>query len=149
MKKLTDKLYVRPQVAAEDIRSAKANGFATIINNRPDDEERGQPSAADNRAVAVAEGMGYTHIPVVPGQIIETQIRAFQDALSKTDGPVLAHCKTGIRSATLYVLGEVLDGRMRKDEVAPLGTRLGLDLTGAVKWLEMHARLTGKPSTLI
>lgn len=139
MKKLTDKLSVRPQVTAGDIRAAKANGFASVINNRPDDEEPGQPSAADNRAVAGAEGMGYTHIPVVPGQISEAQVRAFQKALSEADGPVLAHCKTGLRSATLYVLGEVLDGRMRKDEVAPLGTRLGLDLTGAVNWLDMHA----------
>ena len=140
MTKLTDKLSVRPQVTAGDIRMAKANGFAAIINNRPDDEEPGQPSAADNRAVAGAEGMGYTHIPVVPGQISEAQVRAFQKALSEAGGPVLAHCKTGLRSATLYVLGEVLDGRMRKDDLAPLGTRLGLDLTGAVKWLDMHAR---------
>ena len=139
MKKLTDKLSVRPQVAADDIRVAKANGFAAIINNRPDEEKPGQPSAAGNRAVAEAEGMGYTHIPVVPGQISEAQVRAFQKALSEADGPVLAHCKTGLRSATLYVLGEVHDGRMRKDEVAPLGTRLGLDLTGAVNWLDMHA----------
>ena len=140
MNRVTDKLSVRPQVTAGDIRMAKANGFAAIINNRPDDEEPGQPSAADNRAVAAAEGLGYTHIPVVPGQISETQILEFQDALSKTEGPVLAHCKTGIRSATLYVLGEVLDGRMRKDDVAPLGTRLGLDLTGAVTWLDTNAR---------
>ncbi len=140
MNRVTDKLSVRPQVTAGDIRMAKANGFAAIINNRPDDEEPGQPSAADNRAVAGAEVLGYTHIPVVTGKISETQIRAFQDALSKTEGPVLAHCKTGIRSATLYVLGEVLDGRMRKDDVAPLGTRLGLDLTGAVTWLDTNAR---------
>ena len=140
MNRVTDKLSVRPQVTAGDIRMAKANGFAAIINNRPDDEEPGQPSAADNRAVAGAEVLGYTHIPVVTGKISETQIRAFQDALSKTEGPVLAHCKTGIRSATLYVLGEVLDGRTRKDDVAPLGTRLGLDLTGAVTWLDTNAR---------
>ena len=140
MKKLTDKLSVRPQMAADEIRAAKAKGFAAIINNRPDDEEPGQPSAADNRAVAEAERMGYTHIAVVPGQISEAQVRAFQSALSEADGPVLAHCKTGLRSATLYVLGEVHDGQMRMDDVAPLGMRLGLDLTGAVKWLDMHAR---------
>ena len=85
MTRVTDKLSVRPQVTAGDIRMAKANGFAAIINNRPDDEEPGQPSAADNRAVAAAEVLGYTHIPVVPGQISETQIRAFQDALTKTE----------------------------------------------------------------
>ena len=53
---------------------------------------------------------------------------------------MLAHCKTGTRSATLYIIGEVLGGRMRKDEVTPLGERLGLDLSGAVKWLDAHGR---------
>ncbi len=140
MKQVFDKLYVGPQLTAGDIRQAKANGFAAIINNRPDDEEPGQPSAAQNRAAAESEGLGYSHIPVVPGRISEEQVRAFQKALSKADGPVLAHCKTGTRSATLYIIGEVLGGRMRNDEVTPLGERLGLDLSGAVKWLDAHGR---------
>jgi uncharacterized protein (TIGR01244 family) len=53
---------------------------------------------------------------------------------------VLAHCKTGTRSATLYAIGEVLDGRMERDEVIPLGQSVGLDLSGAVKWLDAHGR---------
>ena len=72
----------------------------------------------------------------MPGQLDENQVRAFQQALSEAGGPVLAHCKTGTRAALLYVIGEVLDGRMSKDEVAPFGRSLGLDLSGAVKWLD-------------
>ncbi len=139
MQSLTDKLSVRPQMAAGDICAAEANGFAATINNLPDDEEPGQPSADDNRAVAKAEKMGYTRIPVVPARISETQIRALQHALSRAYVPVLAHCETGIRSATLCVLGEVLDGRTRKGAVAPLGARLGFYLTGAVNRLDTHA----------
>ena len=139
MKQVSDTLYVAPQLTADDIRQARTKGFAAIINNRPDGEEPGQPSAAENRKIAEGEGLGYCHIPVVPGQVSESQVRTFQRVLSEAGGPVLAHCKTGTRSATLYAIGEVMDGRMRKDEVAPLGQRLGLDLSGAVKWLTRTA----------
>ena len=140
MKQISDKLYVGPQLGADDIRQAKANGFAAIINNRPDGEEPGQPRAAEHGAVAESEGLGYRHIPVMPGQVSEGQVRAFQKALSEAGGPVLAHCKTGARSATLYAIGEVLDGRMRKDEMVQLGHSLSLDISDAVKWLDGHGR---------
>jgi len=138
MKQVADKLFIAPQLTADDVLQAKAKGIAAIINNRPDGEEAGQPSASENRRAAKSAGLGYTHIPVVPGQITRSHVADFQTALKKADGPVLAHCKTGIRSATLHVIGEVLDGRMKKGEIAPLGRRIGVDLTGAVKWLEAN-----------
>jgi len=140
MKQISPTLFVAPQLTADDIRQAKAKGFAAIINNQPDDEEPGQPSAAENRAAAEGQGLSYSHIPVAPGQVSKGQVRAFQKTLSEAGGPVLAHCKTGTRSATLFAIGEVLDGRMRKDEVVPLGQSLGLDLSTAVKWLDCHGR---------
>ncbi|AZN72585.1 TIGR01244 family phosphatase [Georhizobium profundi] len=140
MKQISDKLFVRPQLTADDIRQARVQGFAAIINNRPDGEEPGQPTAAENRSVAEGEQLAYAHIPVTAAQVSEGQVRAFQKALSEAGGPVLAHCKTGTRSATLYAIGEVLDGRMEKDEVIPLGQSVGLDLSGAVKWLDAHGR---------
>ena len=138
MKQISDKLYVGPQLTAEDISRAKSQGFAAIVNNRPDGEEPGQPSAAENCLVAEGEQLAYTHIPVTAGQISESQVRAFQKALSEAGGPVLAHCKTGTRSATLYAIGEVLDGRMDKDQVIPFGQSVGLDLSGAARWLDVN-----------
>lgn len=140
MKQVTDKLYIAPQLNAADIRDAKANGIAAIVNNRPDGEEDGQPSSIECRQVAEAERLGYVHIPISAGQITEEKVRAFQSAVAEAAGPVLAHCKTGARSATLHVIGEVLDGRMDKSEIVPLGQRLGVDLSGAVKWLDTNGR---------
>ncbi|MCO6387072.1 TIGR01244 family sulfur transferase [Aliihoeflea sp. 40Bstr573] len=140
MKQVTHKLFIAPQLTADDIRSARAAGIAAIVNNRPDGEEAGQPTANENRAVAGAEGLSYTHIPISAGQITEDKVRAFQRAVVEADGPVLAHCKTGTRSATLHAIGEVLDGRVAKSEVVPLGQRLGVDLSGAVKWLDANGR---------
>jgi uncharacterized protein (TIGR01244 family) len=140
MKQISDRLYVGPQLTAQDIIRAKSQGFAAIVNNRPDGEEPGQPSAAENRLLAEGEQLAYAHIPVTAGQISESQVRAFQKALSEAAGPVLAHCKTGTRSATLYAIGEVLDGRMDRDEVIPFGQSVGFDLSGALKWLDAHSR---------
>lgn len=139
MKRISEKLSIAPQVMADDICHAAANGFVVIVNNRPDNEEPDQPSAGESRTVAEREGLGYSHIPVAPGQVEEWQVRAFQKALAEARGPVLAHCKTGARSTTLYVIGEVFDGRMSKEEVPLLGQHLGFDLSGAVKWLDAHS----------
>lgn len=138
MKQISAKLHIAPQLSADDIRQVRTDGIAAIINNRPDGEEAGQPTAARNRSVAEAAGLAYHHIPVVPGQVSEAQVRAFQSAVAEAPGPVLAHCKTGTRSATLYAIGEVLDGRMSRDDVVQLGRTVGLDLSGAVKWLDAH-----------
>lgn len=140
MKQISDRLYVGPQLTAEDIGNARAQGYAAIINNRPDGEEPGQPTAAENGSVAKREGLGYSHIPVAPGHISAGQVRGFQKALTEAEGSVLAHCKTGTRSATLYAIGEVLDGRMEKSKVIPFGQSLGFDLSGAVKWLDANGR---------
>jgi uncharacterized protein (TIGR01244 family) len=139
MKQVSDTLFIAPQLTADDIRAARADGIAAIVNNRPDGEEESQPSSAQNRRIAEGEGLSYAYIPVVPGQVSRSQVADFQAALDRADGPVLAHCKTGTRAATLYAIGEVLDGRMAKDDVMPLGQHLGVDLSGAVKWLDANS----------
>lgn len=139
MKQVSAKLHVSTQVTAVDLAKAKAAGVTAIINNRPDGEEPGQPSAAENAAAAADLGLGYSHIPVAPGQYSLDEVRAFQAAMTAADGPVLAHCKTGTRSASLYAIGEALDGRMSRDDILSLGQLLGLDLAGAVRWLDANA----------
>lgn len=138
MNQLSDKLHIVAQPTQADINYARTLGIVGIINNRPDGEEPGQPEMAESRAAAEGQGLRYWHIPIVPGQITLEQVRAFQDALASANGPVLAHCKTGTRSASLYAIGQVLDGRMAKDELVPFGRSLGLDLSGAARWLDAN-----------
>lgn len=138
MKQVTEKLWIAPQPKAADFEDAKAKGIARIINNRPDGEEQGQPTAEQSAASASHLGMEYVHIPVVTGKITTEKVRAFQKALSEAEGPVLAHCRTGTRSLTLWAIGEVLDGRMTVAEVDELGSRLGVDLAGAKNWLKAN-----------
>src|SRR3984893_19071787 len=44
------------------------------------------------------------HIPVVPGQIHDEDIANFSVALAELEAPVLAFCRTGTRSASLWAL---------------------------------------------
>jgi uncharacterized protein (TIGR01244 family) len=138
MKKVTDKFWVAPQISQTDIEEAKSLGITTILNNRPDGEDPGQPAAAAHAEAARAAGIDYRHIPVVGGAIDRAQVKAFQKALAEAPGPVLAHCRSGTRSLVLYTIGEVLDGRMKLSDIDALGQRMGIDLTGAKVWLANH-----------
>ena len=140
--RITDKLAVAGQPNPEDFSRLAADGFAAVVNNRPDGEEPGQPGNAAEQAAAREAGLAYTHIPVATPAITEADIRAFQAAVARADGPVLAHCKGGARALTLHVLGEVLDGRMSARDVPAFGARFGFDLKGAESWLA--ARATGQ-----
>jgi uncharacterized protein (TIGR01244 family) len=137
--RITDKLSVSGQPGPEDFSRLAADGFAAVVNNRPDGEEPGQLGNAAEQAAAEEAGLAYTHIPVTIPIITEADVRAFQSAVSGADGPVLAHCKGGGRALTLHVLGEVLDGRMTLRDVPAFGARFGFDLKGAEGWLGARA----------
>lgn len=98
---LTPALRVSPQIDPVDVAGLAASGFRSIICNRPDGEEAGQPPAADVAAAAAAHGLRFTHIPVVPGSIGESDAAAMARALAELPAPVLAYCRTGARSEQL------------------------------------------------
>lgn len=103
-RKLDDSISVAGQIAPEDVAAASAQGFVAIVNNRPDDEQQGQPTAEEIGAAAQAAGLAYTAIPVDHNGISEDQVAAMADALGRADGPVLAFCRSGTRSTYLWAL---------------------------------------------
>lgn len=104
--RLTHNLVVRSQVMPEEISGLAAAGFKSIINNRPDGEAPDQPSSQALEAEAKRHGLTYWHIPIVPGQATEENARAFAAALSRTEGPVVAFCRTGNRSTSLWKIAQ-------------------------------------------
>ena len=101
---------VTGQLHPDDLPALAAQGFRTIVNNRPDGEEAGQPRSAEIAREAARLGLGYRHIPVRPGQVGEDGARQLADAIAAAGGPVLAFCRTGNRSADLWKLSEGLPG---------------------------------------
>ena len=127
-RKLDDSISVSPQIAPDDISAIKAAGFVAVVNNRPDDEQEGQPPGDSIRAVAEAAGLGYAAIPVASG-FSHAQVQAMVDVLERADGPVLAFCRSGTRSCNLWALARASRG----DDPAALVEKAagaGYDLTG-------------------
>jgi sulfide:quinone oxidoreductase len=103
---LTPFLSVSQQLTPQNLGVAAAQGFKSVINNRPDGEGEDQPSASALAAMAERLGLAYRHIPVVSGKIADADVEAFAKALNDLKGPVLAFCRTGTRSTTLWALTE-------------------------------------------
>lgn len=108
-KRLSENLLVSSQLLVTDVATAVALGIRSIINNRPDGEAPDQPSSAEIEAAAKAAGLGYRHIPVLPGLILDEHVDAFSAAISELDSPILAFCRTGSRSASLWALFAAAD----------------------------------------
>lgn len=108
---LNDSVAVSPQIAPEDIPAIKAAGFAAVVNNRPDDEEPGQPLGDAIRAAAEAAGLKYAHVPVTGAGFGHPQLDAMARALTDAGGPVLAYCRSGTRSCNLWALAAAKAGR--------------------------------------
>lgn len=102
LKWLNARFAVSPQIHPVDIDDLKALGFHAIINNRPDAEVPGQPSSDALEHEATRLGLRYAYIPIVPGEMADNDVAEFAQVVSETEGPVLAFCRTGNRSAQLW-----------------------------------------------
>jgi uncharacterized protein (TIGR01244 family) len=124
---VTPTFSVAPQIAVEDLATAREEGFARVINNRPDGEAPGQPSSAAMAAAAEAAGLEYLWIPIVGGPTPDQA-----DAQAKAaagDGKTLAFCRSGTRSITAWAMGQARSGAVSADELVRLGEDAGYDLS--------------------
>jgi len=125
--KITDQLTVSDQISLADVAELAKQGFASIINNRPDGEEPGQPDHETIAAEAKKHGLAYHYIPVVTGNITRNDVVQFQKAILR-DGPAFAHCRSGTRCYLLWGLSRALyDGDSSLTLVAE-AARKGYDL---------------------
>ncbi|NWG24012.1 MAG: TIGR01244 family phosphatase [Pseudorhodoplanes sp.] len=134
--KVNDRLSVATQPQLEEFAEIARLGFKSVINNRPDGEEVAQPDSPSEESEARKLGLAYRQIPIRSGVPFgPDDVDAMQKAMDEMEGPVLAHCRSGTRSLNLWAAGEVIAGRMRADELIPLGQKVGVDLTGAYNWI--------------
>ena len=76
----------------------------SVICNRPDDEQPGQPAHDAIKAAVEAAGLAFRYIPVVSGQITGGNVEDQAQALDDLEGPVFAYCRSGARCTNLYAL---------------------------------------------
>jgi sulfide:quinone oxidoreductase len=127
-RRLSASFSASPQLSPADVASAAQAGFRTIIDNRPDAEDAGQPSAADMEAIAKSHGLGFAHIPVTTaGAIGESDIARMRAALAQSPGAVLGFCRTGTRAAMMWALSQV--GEASPEMLMKAGADAGFDLS--------------------
>ncbi|MGR7922673.1 TIGR01244 family sulfur transferase [Zobellella denitrificans] len=118
---------VADQITEEDLPLLRARGFRTLICNRPDGEVQGQPAAEALAARARELGFEWHWIPISSGNFTPDAIRAFEQALAATEQPVLAFCRSGTRSVTLWALAQ--SSRQTAAELIAAAARAGYDLS--------------------
>jgi uncharacterized protein (TIGR01244 family) len=140
IRKLTDRMSVAPQLAEEDLASLAAEGYTTLINNRPDEElaMTGGPGSEVMAAEAAAQGMAYHYIPVPGSGFGIEHVRAVRRAIEEADGPVIAYCRSGTRSCNVWALA-IAGGDMSAEEISAAGRAGGYDLSAMMDML--HRRI--------
>lgn len=137
--RIDDGFYVSGQIAPQDLPEIAALGVRTIINNRPDGEGGPeQPSAQDVRAAAEAEGLAYHYLPMTPQTLSPDLLEFFRGAVEGSEGPVLAHCKSGGRSAALWALIETCHNAGDVDATLEKARAAGYDLGGMRPMIEQY-----------
>ncbi|MEM7688571.1 MAG: TIGR01244 family sulfur transferase [Pseudomonadota bacterium] len=137
-RKLTDAVFASPQIDQGDVETAKAEGFALIVNNRPDGEDPSAPQGDDIAEAARSAGMEYVAIPIGHAGFSEPQIDQMMAALDAADGPVLAYCRSGTRSTFLWALAQAKAGGNPED-ITIAAMKAGYDVSPIRPMLDMLA----------
>ena len=138
IRQVNENMSLSPQIEPADVPDLAAAGYKTIINNRPDDEEAGQPSGDAIAEAAAVAALSYHAIPVTHAGFSHTQLDAMADALTGASGPVLAYCRSGTRSCNLWALAAAKAGRNPELLVAQAADA-GYDLTAIRPMLDALA----------
>ena len=100
--RLSETCAVASQIRPDDVAALAADGFTTIICNRPDGEDFGQPAAAAIAAECEAHDIAFHDIPVRRSGLTMDLVERFRDAVAASSGLVLAYCRSGQRSSVLW-----------------------------------------------
>jgi len=123
---LTETLSVAAQVTPQDIPNIAAQGFSTVVCNRPDAEVPDQASMDAIEAACNDANVLFVRYPVdalnFPGPDLEGLGELFDDAGQR----VLAYCRTGTRCANLWVATRSEEERQAAIQVA---REIGFDLS--------------------
>ena len=125
-KQLAPDIAVAAQIGIDDCARARDMGFVSIVCNRPDGEDIGQPDAAAIAAAASAAGLRFAHIPVDSRGIDDGLIAAMAAEIG-AGGPILAYCRSGTRSTNLWALAAATRGQ-DADAIVAAAARGGYDI---------------------
>lgn len=104
MPQITPDFHVAPQITVDGVADLARAGIRSVMCNRPDHEDPGQPAFAEIEAAARAAGLDVAWVPISSAGFGPQEVAAFRDALGDLPAPVLAYCRTGTRCTRLWTI---------------------------------------------
>lgn len=105
---ITPSFAVTGALGPHDFGELAELGFKTVIGNRTDAEVPAHLSSANLARAAADEGVTYIHVPASKFELFtDAVIDGVASAVAVADGPVLAHCASGQRSAIIWAATQV------------------------------------------
>lgn len=130
LKQVNTEFWVADQITTQDIELIAARGIKTIFCNRPDGEGPDQPNVAEIEQALQPYGIQIQYLPVVSGKVTDEQAEEFKHLYLKAQKPLLAYCRSGTRSITLWALSQVTDQTL--EQMLLTARTLGYDLQGVI-----------------
>lgn len=107
VRRINGMFSIANQVDVRSIKSLAEAGYKTLICNRPDDESDDFDTFDTIAQVARSLGLTPVYLPVaLSGATSETQ-DAFDELIMECPKPIVAYCRSGTRSATLWTSFDV------------------------------------------
>jgi sulfide:quinone oxidoreductase len=131
IKALTPHLSITPQVMVAELEAVAQMGFKAIICNRPDGEGPDQPSFSEMQQAALAHGLQMRYLPAESGKVRDEDGKAFGELLATLPAPVLAYCRTGMRSTTMWALSQ--SGITPLPQILEASQKVGFDMKALVQ----------------
>ncbi|MGF2685486.1 TIGR01244 family sulfur transferase [Marinobacter sp. DUT-3] len=141
LRKIDDQITVAPQITVDDVADIARLGFKTVVANRPDQEEPGQPAMAELEAAAREHGLEWVYMPVESGNITDRDVDQFAPMIQQADKPVLAFCRSGTRCTVLWALSSARD--TAAEEIVTKAYSAGYDIRGLAPRLAQQAAKKG------
>jgi sulfide:quinone oxidoreductase len=99
---ISSSVSVADQIDERDVQTLAAAGFKSVVGHRPDIE--GGTPVDLIRAACVRHGLKFFFQPVEFSKLGLPDADRFGQILQQTEGPLLAYCRSGRRSAALWAL---------------------------------------------
>ena len=133
IKPLTPNLSISPQILASDLPAIAAAGFKAIICNRPDGESSDQPGFKELEKAAIELGLKAQYLPAETGKVSDADGKEFGVLLSTLPSPILAFCRSGMRSTTMWALSQA--GVTPLPQILEASRKAGFDMQSLLQRL--------------
>lgn len=134
--------------SAEDFERLKQQGYSLIVNNRPDGESGAPLTHREERDLAAQYGMDYLFLPFTFDSLTWEEVYAFHYAVRQSK-KTLAHCRSGSRSASLFLLYELHTGVTDEATFREKCAGVGADAKKALQWFRKTSALSTAPEVHI